>query len=49
MLPCGLLVKLQAQGSALVRVDLQLRRTQRAQYPFIKEYTLNHQGLHIMI
>ena len=23
--------------------------TQRAQYPLIKEYTVNHQGLHIMI
>ena len=23
--------------------------TQRAQYPLIKEYTLNHKGIHIMI
>ena len=31
------------------RVLNQTPTTQRAQYPLIREYTLNHKGIHIMV
>ena len=37
-----------ASGALKPRVEGRLR-TQRAQYPLIKEYGLNYIGLHIMI
>ena len=44
---------LASKGSAPLDARMRLRRalhqTQRAQYPLIKEYTLNYRGLYIMI
>ena len=37
------------QAEALTEHPLALNCTQRAQYPLIKEYTLNYRGLNIMI